>query len=411
MPPRSMFNPHAAGKESQVTCCDFLPAAYELYMLQGSTFPCALPLHETVMCVQGNMADLASHPVRPIPSPALYITSRCCTWQWRMLEPRNNLDNVHVVCGGGRVSVGFWNLSQSSCPGFSCRFVLVHNLRRRRYRADLFNPSPLADDRPAAECQQFDTAAPCVELRSTGSTWRWMDLDYGFFGSEWHKRWCVLTKGSFCYYSSEKGKMPKGGFPIQGCSACLVSDIRKDSRRDACFQLMSPGNRVCQFTAPSPADAREWVDSVQFIVKDIMSPNIPCEEADDDDDESYDDVDSLSSSAALAAPLDRTDSPQDDDDIYEVVPDDEEFAHPEDPKRASDHTQSGFCVIKYEDYYQGLWNCTSDNWDELSFQRGDLIRILSKEYNAYGWWVGELDGEIGIVPKDYLSTAFDLEGM
>uniref|UniRef100_A0A8C5QDG3 Src kinase-associated phosphoprotein 1 n=1 Tax=Leptobrachium leishanense TaxID=445787 RepID=A0A8C5QDG3_9ANUR len=235
--------------------------------------------------------------------------------------------------------------------------------------------------------------------------------DYGFFGSEWHKRWCVLTKGSFCYYSSEKGKMPKGGFPIQGCSACLVSDIRKDSRRDACFQLMSPGNRVCQFTAPSPADAREWVDSVQFIVKDIMSPNIPCEEADDDDDESYDDVDSLSSSAALAAPLDRTDSPQDDDDIYEVVPDDEEFAHPEDPKRASDHTQSGFCVIKYEDYYQGLWNCTSDNWDELSFQRGDLIRILSKEYNAYGWWVGELDGEIGIVPKDYLSTAFDLEGM
>lgn len=39
---------------------------------------------------------------------------------------------------------------------------------------------------------------------------------------------------------------------------------------------------------------------------------------------------------------------------------------------------TGGSIINYADYYQGLWDCTSDKSDELSFQRGDIIRILSK---------------------------------
>lgn len=27
----------------------------------------------------------------------------------------------------------------------------------------------------------------------------------------------------------------------------------------------------------------------------------------------------------------------------------------------------------------------------------------------YGWWVGELNNVVGIVPKDYLVAAYDLE--
>ncbi|KAL4687727.1 hypothetical protein H8959_019855 [Pygathrix nigripes] len=66
-------------------------------------------------------------------------------------------------------------------------------------------------------------------------------------------------------------------------------------------------------------------------------------------------------------------------------------------------------IADYASYYQGLWDCHGDQPDELSFQRGDLIRILSKEYNMYGWWVGELNSLIGIVPKEYLTTAFEVE--
>lgn len=32
----------------------------------------------------------------------------------------------------------------------------------------------------------------------------------------------------------------------------------------------------------------------------------------------------------------------------------------------------------YANYYQGLWDCTGDLPDELSFKRGDAIYILSK---------------------------------
>lgn len=32
----------------------------------------------------------------------------------------------------------------------------------------------------------------------------------------------------------------------------------------------------------------------------------------------------------------------------------------------------------YPNYYQGLWDCTGDFPDELSFRRGDTIYVLSK---------------------------------
>lgn len=39
---------------------------------------------------------------------------------------------------------------------------------------------------------------------------------------------------------------------------------------------------------------------------------------------------------------------------------------------------SSLWSVDYASYYQGLWDCHGDQSDELSFQRGDLIRILSK---------------------------------
>lgn len=32
----------------------------------------------------------------------------------------------------------------------------------------------------------------------------------------------------------------------------------------------------------------------------------------------------------------------------------------------------------YANYYQGMWDCSGEHPDELSFRRGDLIYILSK---------------------------------
>ncbi|XP_051014360.1 src kinase-associated phosphoprotein 1 isoform X1 [Acomys russatus] len=219
--------------------------------------------------------------------------------------------------------------------------------------------------------------------------------DHSFFGSEWQKRWCVVSRGLFLYYANEKSKQPKGTFLIKGYSVRMAPHLRKDSKKESCFELTSQDRRSYEFTALSPADARDWVDQISFLLKDLSSLTIPCEEEEEEEEkegekeeeETYDDIDGFDSprpgAQCRAMPLpEPTDK---EEDIYEVLP------------------------VDYANYYQGLWDCHGDQPDELSFQRGDLIRILSKEYNAYGWWVGELNSLVGIVPKEYLTTAFELE--
>ncbi|XP_038941252.1 src kinase-associated phosphoprotein 1 isoform X2 [Rattus norvegicus] len=190
----------------------------------------------------------------------------------------------------------------------------------------------------------------------------------------------------------------------------MAPHLRKDSKKDSCFELTSQDRRSYEFTAFSPAEARDWVDQISFLLKDLSSLTIPFEEEEEEEEEDkeqeemYNDIDGFDSARsgsqgramALPEPLDK------EEDVYEVLPDEDDLE--EDACGA--HRRR----VDYADYYQGLWDCHGDQPDELSFQRGDLIRILSKEYNMYGWWVGELNSIIGIVPKDYLTTAFEMEG-
>ncbi|KAM7137650.1 src kinase-associated phosphoprotein 1 isoform 2-T2 [Macrochelys suwanniensis] len=244
--------------------------------------------------------------------------------------------------------------------------------------------------------------------------------DHGFFGSEWQKRWCVLNKRTFLYYANEKSKQPKGVFPIENYSAQLAFHLRKDSRRESCFKLMSPGKRSYEFTASSPAEAKDWVDQIQFLLKDMSSFTIPYdeeEEEEEEEEEAYDDIDGFGSPNAKAHNALNVEeeevaaaSEEEEEDIYEVLPD-EELGPPvlEDREDAGSKGKTGLRPRDYANYYQGLWDCSSNQPDELSFQRGDIIYILSKEYNMYGWWIGELNSEVGIVPKEYLTAAYELE--
>ncbi|XP_077644521.1 src kinase-associated phosphoprotein 1 [Lonchura striata] len=232
-----------------------------------------------------------------------------------------------------------------------------------------------------------------------------------FFGSEWHKRWCVLTQRNFLYYANEKSKQPKGSFPIERYQAHLDSQLRKDSRKNCCFQLLCPGKRSYEFTAPSPAEAQDWVEQIQFLLKDLSSLTIPCDEEEEEEEEeelSKDQDSSDSMNNSQISTLNPEDPALEGDDIYEVLPDEElEPPFPEDEEDFGSEAENS--DWDYSSYYQGLWDCRGDNPDELSFQRGDLIRILSKEYPGYGWWVGELGREIGIVPREFLAPAFELE--
>ncbi|NXO24505.1 SKAP1 protein, partial [Cisticola juncidis] len=141
-----------------------------------------------------------------------------------------------------------------------------------------------------------------------------------FFGSEWHKRWCVLTQRDFLYYANERSKQPKGSFPIERYQACLDSQLRKDSRKKSCFRLFCPGKRSYEFTAPSPAEAQDWVEQIRFLLRDLSSLTIPCEEDEEEEEEELskdrDSSDSMNNSQNSTLNPEELEG----DDIYEVLP-------------------------------------------------------------------------------------------
>ncbi|XP_077577122.1 src kinase-associated phosphoprotein 2 [Stigmatopora nigra] len=193
--------------------------------------------------------------------------------------------------------------------------------------------------------------------------------DHSFFGQEWQKRWCALSYRTFYYYGHEKDKQQKGEFNIDGYHVKMNNSFRKDSKKDFCFEISAPDKRGYQFCASSVKEAKEWMKCIDLVMKD--KSGIIQEEEDDDEEGQkveeqlmYDDVELVP-----------------DTDIYEVLPD---------------------ASKDYKNYYQALWDCVRGHPDELSFKRGDTIYILSKEYQSYGWWVGEKNGNIGILPIQYL---------
>ncbi|KFO89654.1 Src kinase-associated phosphoprotein 2, partial [Buceros rhinoceros silvestris] len=194
---------------------------------------------------------------------------------------------------------------------------------------------------------------------------------------------------------SPTDKQQKGEFALEGYTIKMNNSLRRDAKKDCCFEISAPDKRIYQFTAATPKEAEEWVQQVKFVIQDIESNSIPEEE-----EEEYDDVGQASSEAT-------------DDSIYEEVKGIVEIFY----FVTCDHfvistSNAVFFAdsenIDYANFYQGLWDCTGDEPDELTFKRGDVIYILSKEYNSFGWWVGEMNGTIGLVPKAYLMEMYDI---
>ncbi|KAA0725132.1 Src kinase-associated phosphoprotein 1 [Triplophysa tibetana] len=248
--------------------------------------------------------------------------------------------------------------------------------------------------------------------------------DHSFFTVEWQKRWCVLNNTIFYYFGSDKDKQQKGSFNINGYSAELVPSLRKDSRKNSCFELSSPGRRSfqnspqlrndgfsLQFTASSPREAREWVDQINFVLKDLSSNFIPVDDDEEEEveevEETYDDIEQATTPppsrpgpapASMPAQGKRQQlqssreewedrgriqeiDDEEEEDIYEVLPDDDDL----------DHVDEGCDKVvgsDYANYYQGLWDCEAEGPDELAFQRGDLIHILSKLHRVEGGEAG-----------------------
>ncbi|KAM4706314.1 src kinase-associated phosphoprotein 2 [Rhinophrynus dorsalis] len=217
--------------------------------------------------------------------------------------------------------------------------------------------------------------------------------DHSFFASEWQKRWCALSNSIFYYYGSDKDKQQKGEFALDGYSARMNNTLRKDAKKDCCFEIYAPDKRVYQFAASSPKEAEEWINAILFM-------------KDSDGDDLYDDVNQES----IPTPASPAVIPIQEDDIYEELPEETNNVNEVDTPKVTPVSPSNVSGkdTDYANFYRGLWDCTGDYPDELSFKHGDVIYILSREYNRYGWWVGEMKGTIGLVPKAYIMEMYDI---
>lgn len=61
----------------------------------------------------------------------------------------------------------------------------------------------------------------------------------------------------------------------------------------------------------------------------------------------------------------------------------------------------------FENLFYGKWDCAAESNKELSFKQGEIIHIINRGHDRENWWVGELKGTIGLVPKTYLTAAYE----
>ena len=52
-----------------------------------------------------------------------------------------------------------------------------------------------------------------------------------------------------------------------------------------------------------------------------------------------------------------------------------------------------------------LFSYTAQNEDELTFYKGSVINVMSREGD---WWRGELNGQVGMFPYNYVQLLSDL---
>ncbi|XP_052256273.1 src kinase-associated phosphoprotein 2-B-like isoform X1 [Dreissena polymorpha] len=60
----------------------------------------------------------------------------------------------------------------------------------------------------------------------------------------------------------------------------------------------------------------------------------------------------------------------------------------------------------FENLYYGKWDCNADNKNELSFKRGDMVYVISRQFDEKAWWICECHGKYGLVPKSFLLPAY-----
>ncbi|KAK8756938.1 hypothetical protein V5799_000369 [Amblyomma americanum] len=253
--------------------------------------------------------------------------------------------------------------------------------------------------------------------------------------SPFQKRWCAVRDGFLFLYDKQTDKRQKGQICLAMYEARpFVCTLKDASKKDAAFEIVCPGKKTYQFIAFNTKDMKQWISAIEknsqvstsTCLAEVqpgsageicpLPPTQPCanklplpsprkemphvapapvtSEADRELEYEY-----------VEGQTTITSAPEEED---EPVYEDGESYFSDDTKASSQTDEE--VTSDYENWYQAIWDCHSGQADELSFKRGDLLKVVSKEYDEHSWWVAKAQGSkggVGFVPKTYLMAAYE----
>lgn len=251
--------------------------------------------------------------------------------------------------------------------------------------------------------------------------------------SPFQKRWCAVRDGYLFLYEKPTDKRQKGQIALDMYEARPFVYASKDaSKKDAAFEIVCPGKKTYQFIAFNMKDMKQWISAIEKnsqISSPISSGDLPQENPVDVQQPA-----TQPPARKLSLPNPRQELPRvppapisseaDRELEYEYVerpptipapPEEEEPLYEDGESYFSDDTKTSSqtdeeVTSDYESWYQAIWDCHAGQPDELSFKRGDLLKVVSKEYDEHSWWVAQPrgnKGSVGFVPKTYLMAAYE----
>ncbi|XP_005099791.1 src kinase-associated phosphoprotein 2-A [Aplysia californica] len=277
--------------------------------------------------------------------------------------------------------------------------------------------------------------------------------------STWQKQYCVLHKNILYCFKKPSDKKQKGAFFVTGYEVVNAPQNVKDAaKKEASFELVGPGKKTYQFCADNKQDMEAWRDAIVAVSGELPQDDV------DDVYEAFNDDAMTSAAPPPIAPDNRSEKIEEQeimeaDEIYEfleppppmlessagsdpppppasprplppiqpaasVIPPElpvrntplppvPKISLPDIPQEKKKRTPSLLSMTHppaedFENMYLGVWACKATSANELSFERGDMVHIINRELDRDDWWIGELDGKIGLVPKTFMHPAYQL---
>ncbi|KAL3869705.1 hypothetical protein ACJMK2_042357 [Sinanodonta woodiana] len=287
---------------------------------------------------------------------------------------------------------------------------------------------------------------------------------------KFQKRWCVIKGHIFYYYEKQNSGKQQGAFSLTKFKL-QIPESKESQKKGTYFNLVpiSESNgqiRIYEFQAGSKDDAEQWKQAIKSATSQPDQDNLyeaPGEDGsgkalannvnEQIEEDIYEDTDDFSPEVKSAEEPKPT--VPEEEEMYEDgssvstinTARKEEVSSPPVPNRppTKETTPAAAPSLPtrrappsiplpqmpppsptkpklrrvqiqishkpeedFENKYYGKWDCEASTLQELSFRRGDMIYIISREFDEKAWWVGELKGKFGLVPKDFLMPAYEL---